>query len=77
MISRGNESGYYNSSIRNTVVDLYEFARGHEDREGLLQDQPASHRDVGGRTRARDKNAEVTAKDGAMPRPSAARFNDV
>jgi hypothetical protein len=41
-------SGYYNSSIRNTVVDLYEFARAAKTVEGLLQDQPASHRDVGG-----------------------------
>jgi hypothetical protein len=41
-------SGYYNSSIRNTVVDLYEFARAAKTVKDYCKTNQASHRDVGG-----------------------------
>ena len=41
-------SGYYNSSIRNTVVDLAQFARRCHKSEELLPDERARHGAVGG-----------------------------
>ena len=53
-------SGYYNASIRNTVVDLVQFARRCVKSEGLLPDKPTRYRTVGGRARARNKDAAVS-----------------
>ncbi len=52
-------SGYYNSSIRNTVVDLVEFAGAAKKVKELLPSQPARNRHVDERASARNKDAAV------------------
>ena len=81
-------SGYYNASVRNTVVDLARVRAGGIESEDLLPDKPARHRHVGGRTHARHQDAAIRRKRqaGAPPTgrcatipkvPASRRYNQI
>ena len=53
-------SGYYNSSIRNTVVDLEQFARAATKVKEFLPDKRACDCAVGDRACARNQDAAVS-----------------